>query len=274
MLGVLRDGMKYPTRFDKEMVAHAEGTPPFGSHVNFSRQVKQPDGTMTEREIMLTDTQPCGMGPRVNPLVAGVSPNSTRHFNAIPQWMRITLTHTPHRTVIMVLDALATPIWEDEKLAKAIPRLCSVLLSNEFTVLFAVTKLHASFLFARTKQSGGTPPEGTPLPDLGSGALSCYETYVQRYLSRICATIQANARRYGYPLGDPEAEDFPRVGKTLFDVVTFKSAGDFAEMQKKRCTTQLPNFLYAQNQIEHLFKAATGPRPYKAPKEDLLALGA
>lgn len=270
MLALLREGQRYPSRFDPEADAYPEGTPTFGAHYRFPKTFRPTPGARPmEREILLTDTRGCGLGPHENPLVAGVSPNSTRHFNAIPQWMRIALTHTPMKAVVIVLDSMALPLWEEEKKAKALARLSSVLLKNRFSVLFAVTKLHQTFKLAKAKQNGSAFVEpDLQLPNLGSGSekVTCYESYAQKYLSRVQAAIQAAAEKNGFPVACEEEADFPRVGRSLFDIVTFKNVGDFKQCLGSRCTKTLPNFQYASNQMEKLFAAAVREPAREAPQ--------
>merc|ERR1712226_1784767 len=101
-------------------------------------------GTVQPMKLVLTDTPPCGNNQRdEQPLCACVSPNSTQHFNAIPSWMRITLRsgNYPHYAVIFVVDATATPLWDDVARCRDLVRLLAVLKKNQYTVVIAVTKL-------------------------------------------------------------------------------------------------------------------------------------
>lgn len=218
-------------------------------------QVRLTDGTVGSMRILFTDTLPCGTNAREEqPLCATVSPNSTQHFNAIPSWMRISMRsgNNPHYAVLIVVDSTAKPLWEDSMRCRELTRLLAVLKRNQYTVVIAVTKLlkareDALRDVAFGKQHGG---------EVGRDPRSSYESFVGRYLDKVCASIQAKAgeNEWSFSQG-PESPPFPLPNQTIFDVPTWVSLLDHRSWLSRRGTHELPNLCYTNNQLQRLLQA-------------------
>jgi hypothetical protein len=250
---------EYASRHDKAAHDKRSIMPTYGHQYELPEYAVKLAGGGTEMmKLVLTDTPPCGTDAREeHPLVADVHPNSTRHFNAIPSWMRISLRgNLPHQAVIFVVDAMATPLWQDEERARGIARLFSVLKRSQFTVVIAVTKL----LAARTEALKGHHKGIAHNGEVGIDPCQCYETFVGRYLEKCSSAIQASANRAGFRLryGDTaeDAKPFPLANHTIFDVPTWTSVGEFRSWSSKTGTAELPNLQYARKQFGRLISAA------------------
>mmetsp|Transcript_18168 Transcript_18168/g.42238 ORF Transcript_18168/g.42238 Transcript_18168/m.42238 type:complete len:411 (+) Transcript_18168:84-1316(+) len=220
--------------------------------------------TTKAAKMVFTDTNPCAPNTKDgNPLCVAVSPHSSQHTNAIPSWMRMTLRggSYPHYGVVVVLDALAPPLWEDDAFCRDLARLIAVLRRTEYTVVLAVTKLYRARETGRREKNYGVDHK----KEVGKDPHISYETFVSRYIGKTCAAIQAKTKDNDWSF-DPEGEKavaFPLNNATIFDIPTWTSAGDFTKWQEKRGTTELPNLKYFTSQMQKLLVAlATQP-----PKE-------
>jgi hypothetical protein len=250
---------EYSSRHDKAAHDKRSIMPTYGHQYELpDYEVKLAAGGKEMMKLVLTDTPPCGTDSREeHPLVADVHPNSTRHFNAIPSWMRISLRgNIPHQAVIFVVDSAATPLWQDEERCKNMARLFSVLKRSQFTVVIAVTKLLAARTEALKNHHKGIAHGG----EVGIDPCKCYESFVGRYLEKCGAAIQASANRAGFRLryGDTaeDAKPFPLANHTIFDVPTWTSVGEFRSWATKTGTAELPNLQYARKQLGGLLSAA------------------
>jgi len=250
---------QYPSRHDKDAHEKRSLMPTYGQQYPLPEyDVKLAAGGSEMMKLVLTDTPPCGTDSREeHPLVADVHPNSTRHFNAIPSWMRISLRgNIPHQAIIFVVDAAAVPLWQDEDRCRGVARLFSVLKRSQFTVVIGVTKL----LQARTEALKGHHKGIAHNGEVGIDPCQCYETFVGRYLEKTASAIQASANRSGFRLryGDTaeDAKPFPLANHTIFDVPTWTSVGEFRSWSSKTGTAELPNLQYARKQLGKLLSAA------------------
>lgn len=255
---------EYASRHDKAAHDKRSIMPTYGHQYELPEYcVKLPGGGTENMKLVLTDTPPCGTDSREeHPLVADVHPNSTRHFNAIPSWMRISLRgNIPHQAVIFVVDAAAAPLWQDEDRCRGIARLFSVLKRSQFIVVIAVTKLLAARTEALKNEKKGKPHGG----EVGIDPCQCYETFVGRYLEKCASSIQASANKAGFRLryGDTaeDAKPFPLINHTIFDVPTWTSVGEFRSWSNKTGTAELPNLQYAKKQLGRLLSAAAMRAP-------------
>jgi hypothetical protein len=249
----------YPSKRDAQLAEKLRTMPAHGGHcydLPEEQEVKLGEGVRRMR-VVLTDTPPCGSGQRdEQPLCASVSPNSQHHFNAIPSWMRIMLRsgNNPHYAVLVVIDALATPLWEDRTRCRDFARLLSVLIRSQYTVCIAVTKLLKLRENAMRDVAHGSEHGGR----VGQDPRSSYETFASRYMERICAGLQAQAQENGWPLSRDSSDagqSFPLVNVTLFDAPTWSSAVDYKAWQAKKGTLEIPNFRYYQSQLRRLLGA-------------------
>jgi len=247
------------SRHDKAAYEKAGVMPTYGQKYDLPEcAVKLASGGTEMMKLALTDTPPCGTDSQEeHPLVADVHPNSTRHFNAIPSWMRISLRgNIPHQSVIFVVDATATPLWQDEERCRGMARLFSVLKRSQFTVVIAVTKLLAARTEALKGHYKGIDHQGA----VGVDPCGCYETFVGRYLEKCSSAIQTSANRSGFRLryGDSaeDAKPFPLANHTIFDVPTWTSVGDFKRWAEKTGTAELPNMQYYKKQLGRLLSGA------------------
>eukprot|EP00931_Biecheleriopsis_adriatica_P118867 TRINITY_DN94179_c0_g1_i1.p1 TRINITY_DN94179_c0_g1~~TRINITY_DN94179_c0_g1_i1.p1 ORF type:complete len:401 (-),score=59.16 TRINITY_DN94179_c0_g1_i1:50-1252(-) len=219
------------------------------------REVRYASGETREMRIVLTDTPPCGTkSQEEQPLCVGVSPNSTQHYNAIPSWMRITLRsgNLPHYAVLFVIDASATPLWEDHHRCRELARLLAVLKRNQYTVVIAVTKLH----HVRENRLRDTAYGVDHKNEVGKDPRSSYESFVSRYIDKVCACIQAKAGDNDWAFSQaPDAPAFPQPNVTIFDVPTWTGSGEHKEWSKRKGTPELPNFKYANSQLQRLLHA-------------------
>mmetsp|Transcript_59580 Transcript_59580/g.141772 ORF Transcript_59580/g.141772 Transcript_59580/m.141772 type:complete len:410 (+) Transcript_59580:106-1335(+) len=241
-----------------------------GYELPLEQQVRVGDEVKSVR-VIVTDTTPCTRGGKDgNPLCLSVSPNSAHHFNAIPSWMRMTLREGkyPHFGVVVVLDALATPLWEDEVHCRDLARVMAVLRRSQYAVVIAVTKLYRAREIARRDANYGVDHGG----QVGKDPHVSYETFVSRYIGKTCAALQAKAKDNDWatvaapavpskPEDEADSPPFPLNNATIFDIPTWISVGDFAKWQERRGTSELPNFKYFTSQLQKLLFAVSVQPP-------------
>lgn len=246
---------KYPGGKGSQEQVKRRSMPAYGQPYELpDREVVLPGGATKAMKLILTDTPPCGTNHKEeSPLCAAVTPNSTQHVNAIPSWMRITMrSSSPHYAALYVIDATATPLWEDQRLCRDLARLLAVLKRSHHTVVIAVTKMLKARQNALRDQSYGIPHGG----EVGKDPRSSYESFAGRYLEKVCASIQAKAYENSWSMSQgPDCPPFPLVNATIFDVPTWVSAGDFGCWQGSKGTSELPNLKYHMQQLERLTMA-------------------
>jgi len=230
--------------------------PAYGQNYELpERDVRLGSGSLRRMRLLLTDTPACGTKPREEqPLCATVSPNSAQHFNAIPSWMRITLRsgNFPHYAVLFVVDATAKPLWEDGPRCRDLARLLAVLKRNQYTVVLAVTKIHTARETALRQEAHGDGHGG----QVGRDPRTSYESFVGRYLDKVCASLQAKAGENDWSLSQgPDAPPFPLVNSTIFDAPSWVSLLDYKSWQERRGTTELPNARYFAAQLGRILQA-------------------
>lgn len=249
----------YPSKRDPQLAEKLKTMPAHGGHcyeLPYEHDVKLGEGVRRMR-IILTDTPPCGSNQREEqPLCATVSPNSQQHYNAIPSWMRITLRsgNHPHYTVLIVVDAMAKPLWEDKPRCRDLARLLSVLIRSQYTVCIAVTKILQLRENAMRDVAHGSEHGGR----VGQDPRSSYETFASRYMERVCAGLIAQAQENGWVLTrDPDrgGHSFPLVNVSVFDAPTWTSVLDYKAWQAKKGTLEVPNFRYYTSQLRRLLAA-------------------
>jgi len=245
----------YPSRYDKEIEEKKGTMPTYGQCYELpDREVTLGSGAVKPMRLVLTDTPACGTSQGEQPLCAAVSPNSSAHFNAIPSWMRITLRggSYPHYAVLVVVDALAPPLWEDHKRCRDMARLLAVLKRSQYTVVIGVTKLFRARRAAARDVAHGAEHGG----QVGRDPRSSYEAFVDRYLNKVCASIQSKAAENEWSFSQgPDSPEFPRVNATIFDAPSWVSVGDFKEWNEKKGTLEQPNLKYMTSQLDRLLGA-------------------
>lgn len=245
----------YPNTHAPEYAKKIKEMPAYGNSWELpEREVRYVSGDTKEMRIVLTDTPPCGTNSQEeNPLCVGVSPNSTQHFNAIPSWMRITLRsgNLPHYAVLFVIDASAKPLWEDHHRCRELARLLAVLKRSQYTVVLAVTKLQQVRENRLRDQAYGVDHNN----EVGRDPRSSYESFVSRYIDKVCACIQAKAGDNDWSLSSTDAPSFPQPNVTIFDVPTWTGSTEYQEWSKRKGTPELPNFKYANSQLQRLLHA-------------------
>lgn len=243
----------YPSKKDAEIEEKRKNMPTFGQCYELpEREIRLGSGNLRNMRVILTDTPACGTDQREEqPLCVTVSPNSTQHFNAIPSWMRITLRggNFPHYAVLVVIDSLAVPLWEDTGRCRDLARLLAVLKRNQYTVVIAVTKLLKAREIALRDTNHGSEHNG----QVGKDPRSSYEAFVGRYLEKVCASLQAKATENDWSFSHgPDVPSFPLVNSTIFDAPTWVSSVDWKKWQDKKGTPELPNLKYIKTQLERI----------------------
>lgn len=246
----------YPSKKDAEIEEKRRSMPTYGQSYELpERDIRLGGGDLRNMRMILTDTPPCGTNVREEqPLCVTVSPNSTQHYNAIPSWMRITLRggNLPHYAVLFVIDAMAEPLWEDSARCRAIARLLAVLKRNQYTVVISVTKLLKAREIALRDYAHGSDHKG----QVGKDPRSSYETFVGRYLDKVCASLQAKAGENDWSFSQgPDMPAFPLVNHTLFDAPAWVSVTDWRKWQDKKGTPELPNLKYIRSQLDRILTA-------------------
>lgn len=218
------------------------------------RDVLYVSGETKQMRVVLTDTPPAGVKSREEqPLCATVSPNSTLHYSAVPSWMRIILRsgNLPHYAVLFVIDSTAPPLWEDFQRSRELARLLAVLKRSQYTVIIAVTKLLQLREDRLREAAYGSEHNG----EVGKDPRSSYESFVSRYIDKVCACIQARAAENDWTFADADAPAFPLPNSSIFDVPTWTSITDHQAWQSRRGTPELPNFRYINSQLTRLLGA-------------------
>eukprot|EP00439_Symbiodinium_sp_Y106_P045475 s555_g5.t1 len=212
------------------------------------RDVLYVSGETKQMRVVLTDTPPAGVKSREEqPLCATVSPNSALHYSAVPSWMRIILRsgNLPHYAVLFVIDSTAPPLWEDFQRSRELARLLAVLKRSQYTVIIAVTKLLQLREDRLREAAYGSEHNG----EVGKDPRSSYESFVSRYIDKVCACIQARAAENDWTFADADAPAFPLPNSSIFDVPTWTSVTDHQAWQGRRGTPELPNFRYINSQL-------------------------
>lgn len=246
----------FPSRFNMEMEEKRRLMPTYGQTYELpERDVRFANGDIRQMKIILTDTPACGTNSREEqPLCASISPNSTQHFNAIPSWMRITLRggNVMHYSVLVVVDSMAKPLWEDTARCRDLVRLLAVMRKSQYTIVLGVTKLQSLREHAQRETAYGSEHGG----QVGKDPRSSYEAFASRYIDKVCAAIQAKAQENDWSFSQgPDSPAFPLPGQTIFDLPTWVSVGDFRKWQEKKGTAELPNFKYYTNQLNRCLSA-------------------
>eukprot|EP00440_Ansanella_granifera_P070082 gb/GFBE01076032.1/.p1 GENE.gb/GFBE01076032.1/~~gb/GFBE01076032.1/.p1 ORF type:complete len:414 (+),score=62.73 gb/GFBE01076032.1/:1-1242(+) len=248
---------EYPDTHKAENKQKIKDMPAYGNSwdIPSERDVRYADGEVKSMRIVLTDTPPAGTDSREEqPLCMSISPNSTQNYNALPSWMRITLRsgNLPHYAVCFVIDASAKPLWEDHQRCRELARLLAVLKRNQYTVVLAVTKLFQ----VRESRLRDTAYGHDHKNEVGKDPRSSYESFVGRYIDKVCASLQAKARDNDWSFSDaPDAAAFPLPNVTIFDVPTWVGSMDHKTWSSRRGTPELPNFKYANSQLLRLLHA-------------------
>merc|ERR1712032_175755 len=161
--------------------------------------------------------------------------------------------------VLIVLDATKPPLWEDRALCRDLCELLAALRFNEYTVVLAVTKLYAAREAALLEVARGAPRGCCP----GRDPHNSYESYVERYLGKIVASLRSSARMHGWLLGEelPGYQPFPLDGMTVLDAPAWLSIQDFRASAERRGTAELPNQRYIFGQLERILKALSVESP-------------
>jgi hypothetical protein len=248
---------EYPSTKDEEIKEKRRSMPAFGQCYELpEREIRLGSGELRNMKAILTDTPPCGTNPREEqPLCVTVSPNSTQHYNAIPSWMRVTMrgNNFPHYAVLFVIDALASPLWEDSARCRDLARLLAVLKRNQYTVVIAVTKLLKAREIALREAAYGADHKG----EVGKDPRSSYETYAGRFLEKVSASIQSKASENDWTFSQgPDTPPFPLVNSTIFDAPTWMGLADFKSWQdRKKGAPELPNMRYMTSQLNRILIA-------------------
>lgn len=245
---------KYPHSNDyKEKLREMSA---YGNSWDFpEREICYVSGEIRQMRVVLTDTPPCGMNPREEqPICANISPNSHLHYSAVPSWMRIILRsgNLPHYAVLFIIDATAPALWEEQQRCRDLARLLAVLRRSQYTVIMGVTKL-LKLRENRMKEAAyGQAHHG----EVGRDPRSSYESFVGRYIVKVCACLQAKAGENDWSFSDSEGSvAFPLPNVSIFDVPTWTSVTDFQAWQGRKGTPELPNFKYYSSQLSRLLHA-------------------
>ncbi|CAL1171388.1 unnamed protein product [Cladocopium goreaui] len=184
--------------------------------------------------------RPCGPNPREeHPLCAKTSPNSNLHYSAVPSWMRIILR-----------SRLAEGTAALPRLGPLAGR--SRLSFNGYTVVIGVTKLLKLREDRLREDAYGKDHRG----EVGKDPRSSYESFVGRYIDKVCACLQAKAGENDWSFTDgPEHVAFPLPNVSIFDVPTWTSVTDFQAWEGRKGTPELPNFKYYNSQLTRLLHA-------------------
>ncbi|CAE8728732.1 unnamed protein product [Polarella glacialis] len=241
-----------------EMKEKRHSMPAFGQTYELpEREVRLGTGQARQMRVVLTDTPPCGTNSKEEqPLCASVSPNCSQHFNALPSWMRITMRsgNLPHYAVLFVIDAAAKPLWEDGPRCREMARLIAVLKRSQYTVVLAVTKLY-QVREARLREIAFGADYGS---EVGKDPRSNYESFVGRYVDKVCACLQAKARENAWSFAQgPDSPAFPLPNVTIFDVPTWVSVLEHKAWLSRTGTPEQPNLKYANTQLTRLLNAVS-----------------
>eukprot|EP00435_Cladocopium_sp_Y103_P043671 s1349_g12.t1 len=245
---------KYPHSYDyKEKLREM---PVYGNSWDFpEREIRYMSGETRQMRVVLTDTPPCGPNPREeHPLCAKTSPNSNLHYSAVPSWMRIILRsgNQPHYAVLFIIDATAPALWEEPQRCRDLARLLAVLKRSQYTVVIGVTKLLKLREDRLREDAYGKDHRG----EVGKDPRSSYESFVGRYIDKVCACLQAKAGENDWSFTDgPEHVAFPLPNVSIFDVPTWTSVTDFQAWEGRKGTPELPNFKYYNCQLSRLLHA-------------------
>merc|ERR1719382_2195713 len=149
---------------------------------------------------------------------------------------------------------MAKPLWQDGTRCRELTRLLAVLRRSQYTVVLAVTKLHR----ARETALRHRAHTGEILEEVGKDPRSSYESFVDRYLSRVVAAIQAKAGENDWSFSQgPDSPAFPLPGSTIFDAPTWAGREDYKSWQGRKGTPELPNLRYFSSQLERLLAAVS-----------------
>jgi len=200
--------------------------------------------------VFLTDTPPLGLAPS--------SPETGAKLHWVNLWLRAAVSwEQPQHSVILVVDATAPAIWEDRTFRNDITKTLVALRLGGFLVSVAVTKLLKAREAALRSAAYGIDRGG----QAGKDPHTSYETFAERYISKLVVAFEASARENGWRWGDPPGfPPFPQAHVTVLDVPTWTSAGDFKAWQERRGTMERPNQRYIFVQLEKLLQAALPPR--------------
>lgn len=218
------------------------------------RDVRLPGGESRLMRLFLTDTPPCGTSSKdEQPMCVTVSPNCSQHYNALPSWMRITLRsgNIPHYSVLFIIDSTAAPLWEDSQRCRELARLIAVLKRNQYTIVLAVTKL-LQVRETRLREAAFGAQHGG---EVGKDPRSSYESFVSRYIERICACLQAKAYENNWTFSEPGSAEFPLINVSIFDVPTWTGSVDHKAWLTRKGTPELPNLRYAESQLTRTLHA-------------------
>lgn len=245
---------KYPHSYDyKEKLREM---PVYGNSWDFpEREIRYMSGETRQMRVVLTDTPPCGPNPREeHPLCAKTSPNSNLHYSAVPSWMRIILRsgNQPHYAVLFIIDATSPAFWEEPQRCRDLARLLAVLKRSQYTVVIGVTKLLKLREDRLREDAYGKDHRG----EVGKDPRSSYESFVGRYIDKVCACLQAKAGENDWSFTDgPEHVAFSLPNVSIFDVPTWTSVTDFQAWEGRKGTPELPNFKYYNSQLTRLLHA-------------------
>mmetsp|Transcript_42216 Transcript_42216/g.98534 ORF Transcript_42216/g.98534 Transcript_42216/m.98534 type:complete len:400 (+) Transcript_42216:39-1238(+) len=230
--------------------------PAYGNSWDFpERDILYVSGEMRQMRVVLTDTPPAGTKSREEqPLCASVSPNSALHYSAVPSWMRIILRsgNLPHYAVVFLIDASAPALWEDYQRSRELTRLLAVLKRSQYTVILGVTKLLKLREDRLREAAYGSEHNG----EVGKDPRSSYESFVSRYIDKVCACIQARAAENDWTFSEAaDAPAFPLPNASIFDIPTWTSVTDHEAWGKRKGTPELPHFKYINSQLTRMLGA-------------------
>jgi len=245
---------KYPHSYDyKDKLREM---PVYGNSWDFpEREIRYRTGEARQMRVVLTDTPPCGPNPREeHPLCSKTSPNSNLCYSAVPSWMRIILRsgNLPHYAILFIIDGTAPALWEEPQRCRDLARLLAVLKRSQYTVVLGVTKLLKLREDRLREEAYGKDHRG----EVGKDPRSSYESFVGRYIDKVCACLQAKAAENDWSFTDgPEHVAFPLPNVSIFDVPTWTSVIDFQAWEGRKGTAELPNFKYFNGQLSRLLHA-------------------
>eukprot|EP00913_Durusdinium_trenchii_P016323 g15342.t1 len=105
------------------------------------------------------------------------------------------------------------------------------------------------------QETDGPPSPSREVP-VGRDPRSSYESFVGRYIDKVCACLQAKAGENDWSFSDSEGSvAFPLPNVSIFDVPTWTSVTDFQAWQGRKGTPELPNFKYYSSQLSRLLHA-------------------
>eukprot|EP00443_Scrippsiella_acuminata_P127376 CAMPEP_0115681902 /NCGR_PEP_ID=MMETSP0272-20121206/57569_1 /TAXON_ID=71861 /ORGANISM="Scrippsiella trochoidea, Strain CCMP3099" /LENGTH=370 /DNA_ID=CAMNT_0003121243 /DNA_START=119 /DNA_END=1232 /DNA_ORIENTATION=- len=153
-----------------------------------------------------------------------------------------------HGAVVMVVDALAKPLWEDPELKGRLACFIALLRQRGYTVVVAVTKLAV----LRRQRYEKHVRQGLPFSGgVSEDSRSNYAEFVGRYLSVLCDALRIEDR----------LAKFPVIGTTVFDIPTWMNIKTWRVGAHCRgeVPMDVPNWTYTHSQLHKLLRATQTP---------------